>query len=206
MQSIRPWFVFEYPCLGWCLWCCISVQGRYSFQRSRSLCCWHIIIYCRFPSSPLSSTCSPSNPDFHFHQLIHVAFVVPHGVLAHISKSSAKRIWLRYSSLSSSLWFPKSVVGICFRVLLWTVWAIWYLPVVHLSWRWTCCFLCVGRLSSSFWCRFPSAVRCTHLLSPVIVFRCLYCAAAARESGSGARIFGGSRPDVQNEITSRVTV
>ena len=30
-----------------------------------------------------------------------------------------------------------------------------------------CCFLCVGGLSSSCWCRFPSRVRCTHLLSPV---------------------------------------
>ena len=29
-------------------------------------------------SSPLSSTCSSSDTDFHFHQLIHVAFVVVH--------------------------------------------------------------------------------------------------------------------------------
>ena len=33
-------------------------------------------ILCRFPSSPLSSTCSSSNHGFHFHQLIHVTFVV----------------------------------------------------------------------------------------------------------------------------------
>ena len=33
---------------------------------------------CCFPSSPLSSTCSSSDPNFHFHQLIPVAFVVVH--------------------------------------------------------------------------------------------------------------------------------
>ena len=31
---------------------------------------------CRFPSSPLSSTCTSSGAGFHFHQLIPVAFVV----------------------------------------------------------------------------------------------------------------------------------
>ena len=31
-------------------------------------------------SSPLSSTCSSSDPQFHFHQLIPVAFVVAHVV------------------------------------------------------------------------------------------------------------------------------
>ena len=35
---------------------------------------------CRFPSSHLSSTCSSSDPGFHFHQLTHVAFVVAHVV------------------------------------------------------------------------------------------------------------------------------
>ena len=63
---------------------------------------------------------------------------------------------------------PKSVVGICFRVLPWTVWAIWYLRAVHFSWCWSCCFLRVGWLSSSCWCRFPSGVRCTHLLSSIL--------------------------------------
>ena len=42
-----------------------------------------------FPSSPLSSTCSSSDPDFHFHQLIPVAFVVVR--LVHMSMLSAKR-------------------------------------------------------------------------------------------------------------------
>ena len=32
-------------------------------------------------------------------------------------------------------------------------------------------FLCVGGLSSSCWYRFPSRVRCTHLLSPVLEAR-----------------------------------
>ena len=31
----------------------------------------------------------------------------------------------------------------------------------------SCSFLCVGGLPSSCWCRFPSGVRCTHLLFPV---------------------------------------
>ena len=77
MLSIRPWFFFESHCLGFCLWCCIYIPGRCSLQRSRSECCWHILV-CRFPSSPLSSTCSSSDPDCHFYQLIPVAFVVAH--------------------------------------------------------------------------------------------------------------------------------
>ena len=36
------------------------------------------ILVCSFPSSPLSSTCSSSNADFHFHQLIPITFVVVH--------------------------------------------------------------------------------------------------------------------------------
>ena len=39
-----------------------------------------LILVCRFPPSPLSLTCSSSDPDFHFHQLIPVAFVVTHVV------------------------------------------------------------------------------------------------------------------------------
>ena len=55
----------EYPCLG--LWCCISVPGRCSsFQCFRSECSWYVLVY-RFPSSPLSSTCSSSYFDFNFH-------------------------------------------------------------------------------------------------------------------------------------------
>ena len=77
-ECYPPWF-FESPCPGFCLWCCISVLGRCSFQRSPSECCWHIILVCRF-LSPLSSTSSSSDPDFHFHQLIPVAFVVAHVV------------------------------------------------------------------------------------------------------------------------------
>ena len=38
----------------------------------------------------------------------------------------------------------------------WTAWPIWYLPVVHLSWCWSCCFLCICGLTPSCWCRFPS--------------------------------------------------
>ena len=36
------------------------------------------IYWIRFISSPLSSTCSSSDPDCHFHQLIPVTFVVAH--------------------------------------------------------------------------------------------------------------------------------
>ena len=57
----------------------ISVPCRCSFQRSRSECCWHILV-CSFPSSPLSLTCSSSEPDFHFRQLIPVPFVALHMV------------------------------------------------------------------------------------------------------------------------------
>ena len=39
-----------------------------------------VILMCRFPSSPLSLTCSTSDPDCLFHQLIPVAFVVAHVV------------------------------------------------------------------------------------------------------------------------------
>ena len=38
------------------------------------------ILMCRFRSLHLSSTCSSSNPDCHFHQLIPVPFVVAHVV------------------------------------------------------------------------------------------------------------------------------
>ena len=38
------------------------------------------ILVCRFPSSPLSSTCSSSDPECHFRQLIPVAFVVAYVV------------------------------------------------------------------------------------------------------------------------------
>ena len=97
------------------------------------------------------------------------------GVLAHMSMSSAKRRWLRYSpSISSSLWFPKSVVGICFRVSV----AVNSLDDMVSSCRTpllmlilNCCFLCVCGLSSSCWCRLPSRVRCTHLLFPVLEAR-----------------------------------
>jgi len=56
----------------------VFVSGAFHPQ-SRSECCWHILV-CRFPSSPLSLTCSSSEPDFHF-QLIPVAFVVAHVVV-----------------------------------------------------------------------------------------------------------------------------
>ena len=150
------WFLSPVPC---------------SFQRSRSECCWQILM-CRFPSSPLSSICSSSDPDFHFHQLIPVAFVVDHVVYYRI-RVSRRRSEDDYDirRLSSSLWFQKSLVGICIRVLPWTARATWYLPVVLLSWCWACCFLCVGGLSSSCLCIFPSGVRCTHLLSPVLEAR-----------------------------------
>ena len=39
-----------------------------------------IILVCRFPSTSLSSTCSSSDSDCHFPQLISVAFVVAHVV------------------------------------------------------------------------------------------------------------------------------
>ena len=40
-------------------------------------------------------------------------------------------------------------------------------PLLMLSY----CFLCVGGLSLSYWCRYPLGVRWTHLLSPVLEAR-----------------------------------
>ena len=76
MLPIQLWFFFESPCIIFCLWCCISVPGICSFPCSR-LSVVDIFV-CRFSSSHLSSTCSSSDPDFHFYQLIPVAFVVDH--------------------------------------------------------------------------------------------------------------------------------
>ena len=80
-NAVHPGVIrfFESPCLGLYLWCCISVPGRCSFQRSRSE-CWQHMLERRFPSSHLSSICSSSDTDFNFHQLIHVVFVVVHVV------------------------------------------------------------------------------------------------------------------------------
>ena len=96
------------------------------------------------------------------------------GALAHMSIPSAKRRWLRY--LSSSLWISKSVFGICFRLNYRRQ------PGRYGVWCWSCCFLCVGGLSSSCLCCCLLGVRCTHLLSPVlepmsscIVVRWLVC-------------------------------
>ena len=52
----------------------------YLCERSSSQCCLHIILVRRFPSWPLSSTCSSSNPDIEFHHLIPTAVVVVHVV------------------------------------------------------------------------------------------------------------------------------
>jgi len=89
MLFIRPWFFFESPCLCFCLWCCISVPDRCSFQCSRSECCWNILVCC-FPSLPLSLTCSSSANSCSICRS-------SCGVLAHMSMSSAKWRWLRYS-------------------------------------------------------------------------------------------------------------
>ena len=47
MLSIWAWFFIESNCLGFCLWCCISVPCTRSFQPSRSVCCWDMLV-CRF--------------------------------------------------------------------------------------------------------------------------------------------------------------
>ena len=57
----------------------ISVPDWCGFERSRSECCLHILV-CHFQSSPLSSTYSSSDPDFHFHQLTPLLFVIVHVV------------------------------------------------------------------------------------------------------------------------------
>ena len=68
-----------------------------------------IILVCRFLSSPLCSTCSSSDPNFHFLQLILVAFVVVHVVYYSIYQyvvGEVKMIEI-FAFISPSLWFPK---------------------------------------------------------------------------------------------------
>ena len=72
-----------------------------------------IILITHFPSSPLFSNCSSSKPDFNFRQLIPVAVIVNRVMCV----SPYEYIVSDIRSLSSCLWFPKSiVVGICIRV------------------------------------------------------------------------------------------
>ena len=97
MLSIRPWFLFKSPCLCFCLWCCISVPCTCSFQRSRSDCCWHILV-CHFPSSTFVFDLLIFRPWFSLSSANSCSICCSScGVLAHMSMSSAKRRWLRYS-------------------------------------------------------------------------------------------------------------
>ena len=103
--SILPWFFFESPCLGFCLWCCISVPGRRSFQRSWSECCWYIgvsvsiitFVFDLFIFRPWLSVSSANSCSICCSSC---------GVLAHMSMSSAKQRWL-----SSSLSIVKNLVS-----------------------------------------------------------------------------------------------
>jgi len=99
LLPIRPWFFFESPCLGLCLWCCISVPGRCRFQCSRNECYLYILV-CRFPSSPLSSTCSSSDSDFSLSSGTSSSVcysLVCCGILVHMSMPLAKWRWPRHS-------------------------------------------------------------------------------------------------------------
>ena len=62
MMSIRPNFSLTLLDLVF-VTTVVSVPGR---------------LVCHLPSSPLTLTCSPSDPDLYFHQLVLVAFVVVH--------------------------------------------------------------------------------------------------------------------------------
>ena len=97
-------FFFESHCLCFCLWCCISIPGRCSFQRSRTECCWHIsmsfsiiitFVFDLFNFRPWFSLSSANSFSICCSSC---------GVLAHMSMSSANRRWRRYSqSLFKSL-------------------------------------------------------------------------------------------------------
>ncbi len=67
--------------LVFCLWCCISVPGGCSFQRSRPECCCRILV-CRLPPSPLSIPLVVLHTMVftYFHHLIPVAFGLDHVV------------------------------------------------------------------------------------------------------------------------------
>jgi len=65
------------------------------------------VCLCHFPSSPLSSTCSFSDRDFHFHQLIPVAFmyvvidVLYEGVVGEAKITKIFAVYLQVSGFSS---------------------------------------------------------------------------------------------------------
>ena len=90
-----------------------------------------------------------------------------------MSMPSAKRRCLRYSpSVFKPLYgFPSQSSEFPFECCREQLWRYRISLTILFSWCWSCCFLCVGGLSSSSWCRFPSGVRCTHLLSPVLEAR-----------------------------------
>ena len=98
-------------------------------------------------------------------KLIPVAFVVhsSYGVFKHISISWKQR-WLRYSPFILCLFQVLSNVAVN---SVGNMVSPCHTPLLMLSY----CFLCVGGLSLSYWCRYPSGVRWTYLLSPVLEAR-----------------------------------
>ena len=89
-------------------------------------------------------------------------------VLAHMSMSSAKPRWLRYSPSIFKLLVSQVIFRNTFSSAVVNSLGDWYLRVVPLSGGWSCCFICGGGLSSSYWYRFRSGVRYTHHLPPVL--------------------------------------
>ena len=82
-----------------CTWCCISVPGRCSF---------HVLdlsvvdIYWCVVFVALSSTCSSSDPDCHFRQLILVVFVVSHvDVVGEVKMTKIFTVYLQVSGFPS---------------------------------------------------------------------------------------------------------
>ena len=106
-------------------------------------------------------------------KLIPVAFVVhsSYGVFKHIHSIyiSSKQRWLRYTPFILCL-FQVSRRNVLSNVAVNSVGNMvspFHTPLLMLSY----CFLCVGGLSLSYWCRYPSGVRWTHLLPPVLEAR-----------------------------------
>ena len=98
MLSIQPWFFFESPCLGFYLWCCMSVPDIYVGFNVLDL--GVVDIYTSVSVSVITFVCDL----FIFRPWLSLSSASfcsiccsSCGVLAHISMSSAKRRWLRYS-------------------------------------------------------------------------------------------------------------
>ena len=127
-----------------------------------------LLLVCSFPSSPLLSTCSSSAPDFHFHQLIPVAFVVVQCCIRAyeyvVGEAKMTKIFAVYLQASGFLSQSSEYALECCSKQLKRYGRTPLLMLILL-------LVCVAGLSTSCWCTFPSGVRRTHLQSAVLEAR-----------------------------------